>query len=140
MERLSDAAISIVDDLHTECLNYYTGYIPLINALDKLADFEDAEENGTLIKLPCKVGDERYFISYDGFIETGIINTIQIVMTQDFYDEVFYISGVSREKWIGRDGMYRTCEESGMDIEYYNSPLLNQCSILEYLQEDVESE
>lgn len=27
----------------------------------KLADYEDAEEQGLLIKLPCKVGDTLYF-------------------------------------------------------------------------------
>lgn len=27
------------------------------NALNKLADYEDAEEAGTLVRLPCKVGD-----------------------------------------------------------------------------------
>lgn len=30
-------------------------------AANKLADYEDAEEAGTLIKLPCKVGDYLYF-------------------------------------------------------------------------------
>lgn len=31
-------------------------------ALEKLAEYEDAEENGTLIKLPYKVGDKVYVI------------------------------------------------------------------------------
>lgn len=30
------------------------------NALNKLADYEDAEETGTLVRLPCKVGDTVY--------------------------------------------------------------------------------
>lgn len=33
------------------------------NALNKLADYEDAEETGTLVRLPCKVGDTVYYIN-----------------------------------------------------------------------------
>ena len=32
------------------------------NVLQKLADYEDLEEQGRLIKLPCKVGDDVYYI------------------------------------------------------------------------------
>ena len=30
--------------------------------MEKLTDYEDAEEQGRLIKLPCKVGDTVYLI------------------------------------------------------------------------------
>nr|DAR11218.1 MAG TPA: hypothetical protein [Bacteriophage sp.] len=32
------------------------------DALEKLADYEDLEEQGRLLKLPCKVGDDVYYI------------------------------------------------------------------------------
>ena len=35
------------------------------NALNKLAEYEDLEEQGKLIKLPCKVGDRIYRIDID---------------------------------------------------------------------------
>lgn len=35
-------------------------------AMEKLTDYEDAEEQGRLIKLPCKVGD-KIFIDFAGF-------------------------------------------------------------------------
>ena len=41
MERLSDAAIEIINELHTERLDYYSEYIPLIDAANRLADYED---------------------------------------------------------------------------------------------------
>ena len=41
MERLSDTAIEIINDLHTERLDYYSEYIPLIDAANRLADYED---------------------------------------------------------------------------------------------------
>lgn len=33
-------------------------------AIDKLAAYEDAEEQGLLLRLPCKVGDTIYEVSY----------------------------------------------------------------------------
>ena len=34
-------------------------------ALDKLATYEDAEEQGRLVILPCKIGDTIYEVSYE---------------------------------------------------------------------------
>lgn len=62
MERLSDTAIDIINDLHTERLDYNSEYLPLIDAANKLAEYEDAEEKGLLVHLPCKVGDTAYRI------------------------------------------------------------------------------
>ena len=41
MEKLSDAAIEIINELHTERLDYYSEYIPLIDAANRLAAYED---------------------------------------------------------------------------------------------------
>lgn len=38
----------------------------LKSALDKLADYEDLEEQSRLLKLPCKVGD-KIFLDFAGF-------------------------------------------------------------------------
>ena len=37
--------------------------IALTNAFNRLAKLEDKIENGTLIELPCKVGDKIWYIS-----------------------------------------------------------------------------
>ena len=39
------------------------GDCPISEAFDKLADYEQAEEDGLLIKLPCKVGDVLWYLS-----------------------------------------------------------------------------
>ena len=41
MERLSDTAIEIINELHTERLEYASEYIPLIDAVNRLAAYED---------------------------------------------------------------------------------------------------
>ena len=63
MERLSDAAIDIINDLHTERLEYTSEYIPLVDSANKLADYEDLEEQGLLLRLPLKVGCTVYIIT-----------------------------------------------------------------------------
>lgn len=41
MERLSDNVIDIIDELHTERLHYFSEYILLIDAANRLAEYED---------------------------------------------------------------------------------------------------
>jgi len=48
---------SISDNSHLEVLT---------NCLDKLGAYEDAEEQGLLLKLPCKIGDTAWVIDEDG--------------------------------------------------------------------------
>ena len=62
MKRLSDNAIEIVNELHTERLAYESEYVPIIDALNRLAEYEDMEEQGLLVRLPCKVGDSYFAI------------------------------------------------------------------------------
>ncbi len=77
METFAENAIEIINELHTERLDYTSEYIPLINAVQALAEYEEtglmpeeveilkerldryekAEADGHLVKSPCKVGD-----------------------------------------------------------------------------------
>lgn len=41
MKRLSDTAIAIINDLHAERLDYQSEYLPLIDAANRLAAYED---------------------------------------------------------------------------------------------------
>ena len=44
------------------------------NVLKKLAEYEDAEEQGLLLRLPCKVGDTVYSVEYDKIKEYKLTN------------------------------------------------------------------
>lgn len=60
-------------------------------ALTKLADYEDAEEQGLLLRLPCKVGDTVYVV-------TSPFNVFDdIEYDENMKDEVYeaYVSSVS---------------------------------------------
>lgn len=40
----------------------------------KLKDYEDAEEQGLLLRLPCKVGDVLYFAHHDRVISSEVFS------------------------------------------------------------------
>lgn len=64
-ERLTFRHKSVVDG--TEQIGYTEKLIPCFNKqamiLNRLAELEDKIEQGTLIELPCKVGDTVYVIA-----------------------------------------------------------------------------
>lgn len=45
--------------------------------VNRLAKFEDLEEQGLLVRLPCKIGDSLYCID-NGIVETLIVNSFRI--------------------------------------------------------------
>ena len=51
MEKLAETAIDIINDLCTQRLNYYTEYIPLIDAAIQLSNYEDLELTSREIEL-----------------------------------------------------------------------------------------
>ena len=53
-------------------------------AFDKLAEYEDLEEQGLLLKLPCKVGDKIYHIE-DGYIYEFNAKSIDIRKENEEY-------------------------------------------------------
>lgn len=85
MKRLSDNAIEIVNELHTERLAYESEYVPIIDALNRLAEYEDAEEQGLLVWLPCKVGNMVYRVIHSkngsGHVAPAIVGGLHLADT-----------------------------------------------------------
>ncbi|MCI5892731.1 MAG: hypothetical protein MRZ66_04945 [Clostridiales bacterium] len=51
----------------------------------KLADYEDAEENGLLVRLPCKPGDTVYVI-YCGYVTSAKVMAVYIDCIGGMFD------------------------------------------------------
>lgn len=62
----------------------YSEICALQEGINKLADYEDTEENGTLVRLPCKVGDTVY-----RFYERFVDGKIQILEKKISWIEVY---------------------------------------------------
>lgn len=54
--------------------SFENAYGMAIQALEKLAEYEDLEEQGRLIKLPCKVGDDVWFVPSQANYKLNILN------------------------------------------------------------------
>lgn len=61
-------------------------------AFDKLAEFEDLEEKGLLLKLPFKVGDKIYHVENDHIYE---FKTNSINIRKENEEFIFCISGMN---------------------------------------------
>ena len=53
----------LIKNEHNDILMHQDAYDMLVNAFNRLTELEDKIENGTLIELPCKVGDTIYWIT-----------------------------------------------------------------------------
>lgn len=86
----------------------------MTDALNKLADYEDAEENGILIKLPCKVGDYLYTIwegMYGYEVGMGYIQELRIHRDNKICAYVG-IDPDEEEEWEIDEDVYFTREEA----------------------------
>lgn len=45
----------------------------------KLKDYEDAEEQGLLLRLPCKVGDTIYIVFHNHTIGKSIVDSFKMI-------------------------------------------------------------
>lgn len=89
MERLTErdefrnANVIEVDNAEFQLSLDFDDFNRVTNALNKLADYEELEEQGKLLKLPCTVGDTVYEIC-EGFIEPC---TLEVIFIADYKDK-----------------------------------------------------
>lgn len=88
--------------------------------LQELKEYRDLEEQGLLLKLPCKVDDTLYFVSRNKIIEELIVLkiTCQDKFIITFRDESNDIGNVS-EKYIGKT-VFLTKEEAEEKLKELN--------------------
>ena len=63
--------------------------------IDKLADYEDLEEQGLLLRLPCKVGDRLYRIDFLGFIISDTVHSIHILQNTAYLEMNYWDKDIS---------------------------------------------
>lgn len=119
---------SIDDDIKTNCIKCAEEHIQLVKWLEELKSYKDLEEQGLLVRLPCKVGDmvwdndfgypESYEIkafSYgycDSYVEPDIEDEI-IFYYENYTDS---ITGAFPMSEIGKT-IFLTHEEAEKKLE-----------------------
>lgn len=81
-------------------------------AIQRLAEYEDAEEQGLLVRLPCKVGETVFFpMETDGecepFVDVGMVFAIGIDERHTTWISVRYKSGLK---------YYHTADDFGKTV------------------------
>lgn len=77
---------------------------------ERLANREQAEEQGLLLRLPCKVGSNIYRITDDG-VDVAVCSEIRVP------DEEMYIESVTLCDWISFDEIGKTVFLSEAEAE-----------------------
>lgn len=74
-------------------------------AMEKLSAYEDAEEQGLLLRLPCKVGDTVYLVKNDGKIVARVADMMFIgVLWEEFGKTVFLTRTEAEAKLAEMEG------------------------------------
>ena len=86
--------------------------------VNRLAKFEDLEEQGLLVRLPCKVGDVLYCID-NGIVETLIVNSFRIYNFNRVEIDFENASGFALCAFAGEldEGYFLTREEAEKKLE-----------------------
>ena len=112
MERLSDNAIEIVNELHTERLAYESEYVPIIDALNRLAEYEDIGLEPEKIVFLKNVVDDA-FSDKPEFTE----HIRELLRTEKDGRLVVLPCKVGDTLWVtGRDNVPREMELEAPDI------------------------
>lgn len=78
----------------------------LANCEQRLKHYEDLEEQGKLLKLPCAVGDTVYEVR-DGFIEPCTVDVIYIADYKDSEGNSSYMAEIRYDRedypWVSTD-------------------------------------
>lgn len=108
MERLTerelyDGKVCFTKCAHTNCPDKCAFcYIP-DEANARLKEYEDMEEQGRIVKLPCAVGS----IVYEPRPDRGFISTYEVTMIT--------ITSTIRFKWMLLDGIYSNLDGFSID-------------------------
>ena len=85
-----------------------TGNCEIVKRMvEKLAEYEDLEEQGRLIKLPCNIGDDVWFVQSQANYKLNILNH-QSKANRVYHQKVAKIT-------FSMNGWYLECDK---DLEY----------------------
>lgn len=90
----------------------------LYPAIEKLATYEDLEEQGLLVRLPCKVGDDLYCI-VNGEVKKLKVHSFGVPDFEITDIEFKYVDGFKIVRFVGEVGktVFLTREEAEKKLE-----------------------
>lgn len=71
--------------------------------INKLAEYENAEEQGLLLRLPCPLGTKIYCI-HNGFVEEGMFFEMSCFKFKDYYNKSWFLTKEEAEQALEQKG------------------------------------
>lgn len=89
-----------------------------IKASEKLAEYEDLEDQGLLVRLPCKVGDDLYCI-VNGEVKKLKVHSFGVPDFEITDIEFKYVDGFKIVRFVGELGktVFITREEAEKELD-----------------------
>lgn len=109
--------------------NYYDKEVQ--KTLDRLADYEDLEEQGLLVRLPCKVGDKVWYLKDYGFKRYRVEDMEVVGFNFSRYDNTITVIGRYNEH---ADVIYKIkseAEKKLKGLKFKERVELGQCTIID---------
>lgn len=85
----------------------------LQSIIEKLAEYEDAEENGLLLRLPCKIGDP-VFVIRDEVEDIYIPESYYYIISQERF-ELYMIDTFGKYVFLTEAEAYRAMKKMQVD-------------------------
>lgn len=108
----------IDDDIKANCVKYAEEHEQLAEWLEELKSYKDLEEQGLLVRLPCKVGDDLYCI-VNGEVKKLKVHSFGIPDFEIIDIEFKYVDGFKIVRFVGEVGktVFLTREEAEKKLE-----------------------
>lgn len=109
---------SIDDDIKTNCIKCAKEHMQLVKWLEELKSYKDLEEQGLLLRLPYKVGDDLYCI-VNGEVKKLKVHSFGVPDFEITDIEFKYVDGFKIVRFVGEVGktVFLTREEAVNKLE-----------------------
>lgn len=106
---------SVDDDIKANCIKCAEEHEQLAEWLEELKSYKDLDEQGLLVRLPCKVGDSVFFIVGKDISRQGIrkieISDNSIIFKTNRQKRIFNVAEFGKTVFLAREDAEKKLEE-----------------------------
>ena len=104
---------------------FYRNLWAMADLRERLKEYDDLEEQGLLLRLPCKVGDRLYRIDFLGFIISDTVHSIHILrntayLEMNYWDKDISLSEVGKTIFLTQAEAEKKLKEMESDCNDKN--------------------
>ena len=106
---------SVDDDIKANCIKCAEEHEQLAEWLEELKSYKDLDEQGLLVRLPCKVGDSVFIIVGKDISKQGIrkieISDNSIIFKTNRQKRIFNVAEFGKTVFLAREDAEKKLEE-----------------------------